>query len=85
MGEKLHDHLPYTKAEVVWAVRNEMALRLEDVLARRTRSLILDAAVSMDIAADAAHLMAQELGRGSGWEKQQVAEFQSLAQGYLPN
>jgi glycerol-3-phosphate dehydrogenase len=62
-----------------------MALQLEDVLARRTRSLILDAAASMDIAATAAHLMAQELGRGSGWEKQQVAEFQSLAQGYLPS
>lgn len=85
MGEKLHDHLPYTKAEIVWAVRHEMAIQLEDVLARRTRSLILDAAASMDIAATAAHLMAQELGRGSGWEKQQVAEFQSLAQGYLPS
>ncbi|MGD9311190.1 MAG: glycerol-3-phosphate dehydrogenase/oxidase, partial [Desulfosarcina sp.] len=35
MGEKLHAKLPYLKAEVVWAVRSEMALTLDDVLARR--------------------------------------------------
>ncbi|WP_319408397.1 glycerol-3-phosphate dehydrogenase/oxidase [uncultured Desulfosarcina sp.] len=85
MGEKLHDNLPYVKAEVIWAVRNEMALTLEDVLARRTRALILDAAASMAVAEKTARLMAQELGLGSEWQQQQVSEFKRLARGYLPD
>jgi glycerol-3-phosphate dehydrogenase len=85
MGEKLHDHLPYVKAEVVWAVRHEMALTLEDVLARRTRSLILDAAASMEIAVASAALMARELGLGPQWQQQQVSEFKQVAGGYLPD
>ncbi len=84
MGEKLHDNLPYIKAEVIWAVRNEMALTLEDVLARRTRSLILDAAASMQVAEDTAGLMAQEMGLGEQWQQQQVSEYMQMAQGYLP-
>jgi glycerol-3-phosphate dehydrogenase len=84
MGEKLHPNLPYIKAEVVWAVRSEMALTLEDVLSRRTRALILDAAASMAIATDAADLMATELGQGDAWKKQQVADFNRSAKGYLP-
>jgi glycerol-3-phosphate dehydrogenase len=85
MGEKLHDRLPYVKAEVVWAVRREMALTLEDVLARRTRSLILDAAAGIDIAGEVAHLMAQELGQDAKWVRQQVDDFITLARGYLPD
>lgn len=83
MGEKLHPNLPYIKAEVVWAVRSEMALTLEDVLSRRTRALILDAAASMAVAAKAAALMAAELGQGDAWKKQQIADFNRLAKGYL--
>ena len=39
--------LPYVEAEVVWAVREEMARTVEDVLARRTRALLLDARASL--------------------------------------
>jgi glycerol-3-phosphate dehydrogenase len=85
MGEKLDDRLPYVKAAVIWAVRHEMALTLEDVLARRTRSLILDAAASMEVAGETARLMAKELGLGSQWQQQQVSEFKQMATGYLPD
>jgi glycerol-3-phosphate dehydrogenase len=84
MGAKLHDRLPYIKAEVVWAVRNEMALTVEDVLSRRTRSLILDAGPSMAIAEETARLMARELGQDAQWQERQVSEFKRLAAGYLP-
>lgn len=84
MGAKLHPRLPYIKAEVIWAVRNEMAHTLEDVLSRRTRALILDAAASMAIAADTADLLAAELGQGAAWKSEQVAAFNRLAKGYLP-
>jgi len=62
-----------------------MALTLEDILARRTRSLILNAAASMEVAKDTAGLMAQELGLGSQWQQQQVLEFKQMARGYLPD
>jgi glycerol-3-phosphate dehydrogenase len=85
MGEKLHPKLPYLKAEVVWAVRSEMALTLDDVLARRTRSLILDTSASMAVASDTAQLMATELGKGERWQREQVAAYTRMAEGYLPN
>jgi glycerol-3-phosphate dehydrogenase len=84
MGEKLHDNLPYVKAEIIWAVGSEMALTLEDVLARRTRCLILDAAASMAVAEDTARIMARELGWRPERQQQQVAEYKRLAMGYLP-
>jgi glycerol-3-phosphate dehydrogenase len=83
LGKALHPLLPYTGAEVVWAVRNEMARTLEDVLARRTRSLFLDARSSIEIAAAVAHLMAKELNRPSSWESSQVQQFKILAKNYL--
>jgi glycerol-3-phosphate dehydrogenase len=61
-----------------------MALTLEDVLARRTRSLILDAAASMAVAEETARLMAKERGLGSQWCQLQVSEFKRVAGGYLP-
>jgi glycerol-3-phosphate dehydrogenase len=82
--EPLHPHLPYRTCEVVWAVRQEFARTVEDVLARRTRALFLDAAASISMAPRVAELMAAELGRDDGWQRQQVAEFSALAQGYLP-
>jgi len=61
--------LPYLAAEAVYAVRYEMAQHLEDVLARRTRSLLLDAKASRDAAAGVAKLMAEELG----WDEHRTA------------
>jgi glycerol-3-phosphate dehydrogenase len=84
LGEKLHPALPYTRAEVVWAVRNEMAQTVEDVLARRTRALILDAAASQAAAAEVAELMARELGQDTAWQQRQAAAYRRLADGYLP-
>jgi glycerol-3-phosphate dehydrogenase len=40
LAEKFHPDLPYIGAEVVWAVRAEMARTVEDALARRTRALL---------------------------------------------
>jgi len=47
MADVLVEGFPYTKAEVVWAVREEMARTVEDFLARRSRFLLLDARKSM--------------------------------------
>ena len=79
----LHPHLPYKKAEVIWSVREEMAQTVEDVLSRRTRSLLLDARASIETAPRVAALMAKELGKSAKWEKNQVSEYIQVAKHYL--
>ncbi len=76
----LHPRLPYLRAEVVWGARHEMARTLEDVLARRTRALLLDARASAECAPVAARLLARELGRDEAWQKEQVDAYRTLAQ-----
>ncbi len=82
-GGLLHPNLPYKTAEVIWSVRNEMPQTVEDVLARRTRSLLLDAKASIESAPIVAKLMATELGKSRNWEKKQVSEYNQLAKHYL--
>lgn len=83
LGEYLSKDLGIIKAQVVWAVRNEMARTVEDFLARRTRALLLDARQSIAMANEVASLMAKELGYDKEWEANQVKEYTSLANGYI--
>ncbi len=80
--ERLHPRLPYREVEVVWAAREEMARTVEDVLARRTRALLLDADASAAAAARVAELLAAELGRDPDWQARQTDQFRQLADGY---
>jgi glycerol-3-phosphate dehydrogenase len=83
LGEVLHPVLPYCRAEVLWAARFEMARTVEDVLARRTRALFLNARAAIEMALLVAELMAKELGRNQRWIAGQVSSFTGLAMGYL--
>ncbi|MEX2479205.1 MAG: glycerol-3-phosphate dehydrogenase/oxidase [Gracilimonas sp.] len=83
LGEKLHADLPYLKAEVVWAVRNEMAQTIEDVLSRRTRALLLDAKASVEMAPEVGRLLAIEFGKDEEWVKQEVKEYEQVAKNYI--
>jgi len=83
LAEKLHSELPYIGAEVVWAVREEMARTVEDVLARRTRALLLGSRASIEAAPRVAELMARELKRAEDWQKRTVRDFKEVAQNYL--
>jgi glycerol-3-phosphate dehydrogenase len=76
---------PYTAAEVIWAVRQEMARTVEDVLARRLRLLFLDARAARNAAPKAATLMAAELGKDDAWVEDQLLQFDVLLKGYLPS
>jgi glycerol-3-phosphate dehydrogenase len=80
---KVHPDYPYTVAEVIWAVRQEMAVTVEDVLARRIRLLFLDAMAAIQAAPAVAEIMAAELGKDDIWQQQQVSHFTTLAKGYL--
>ena len=83
LGELVHPALPYKRCEVVWAARVEMARRVEDVLARRTRALLLNARASVEAAPLVARLMAEELGRTEEWIEAEVKAYRELAAGYL--
>lgn len=82
--ERLHPRLPYTVGDIVWAVRFEWARNVEDVLARRTRALFLDAAASIEIAPRVAGLMATELGHDQSWQARQLESFNMAAMRYRP-
>lgn len=84
LNQKLVEDFSYTEAEVVWAVRYEMARNLEDVLGRRLRILFLNALAAMSAAPRVAVLMAEELGRSEEWKNMQLSEFNKLALQYLP-
>ncbi len=83
LSQRLHPELPYIAAEVIWAVREEMARTLDDVLSRRTRALFLNARAAIDMAPAVAKLMAEELGAGQDWIDQQLQQFDDLARKYL--
>ena len=68
---------------MVWAVREEMARTVEDVLSRRTRALLLDARASISIADEVAGMIATELGYDAAWQAEQVSTFTALAHRYL--
>ena len=78
----LHPALPYSGAEVLWAVRGEMARTVEDVLARRTRALFLNARAAVQMAPAVAAVMSAELGRSQDWIASQVRAFAEIAKNY---
>ncbi len=82
--ERIHPALPALCGEVVWAVRFEAARTIDDFLARRTRSLLLNAQAAIQAAPKVATLMAAELGYNEQWENEQVASFRHISERYLP-
>ncbi len=81
--QPLHELLPYIAAEVIWAVRHEMARTAEDVLARRTRALFLNARAAIEMAPKVAELMAVELGKEEKWKNCQVEDFKRVGEKFL--
>ena len=59
-----------------------MAQTVEDVLARRTRALFLNAKAAIEIAPIVAKIMAGEMGTDQKWIDGQLAGFRELAKNY---
>ena len=83
-GDLLHPDLPYTTADVKSAVRDEMARSVEDVLARRTRALFLNARAAIEVAPTIAAIMAVELGKDQEWCAAEIERFIQMARRFLP-
>jgi glycerol-3-phosphate dehydrogenase len=83
LGKLLHNELPYTAAEIIWICRNELVTVPEDILARRTRSLFLNAKVSIEIVQVIAEIMSTEMGFNEEWQQSESEKFRLLAKRYL--
>lgn len=82
LSRPLDDSLPICGAQVIWAVRHEMARGVEDVLARRTRALFLNTRAAIRMAPAVAELLAPELGRDAQWREAQLRDFSKLAENF---
>jgi len=82
-AKKLSSKFDYTVAEVIWAVREEMARTIEDVLARRVRMLYIDSKEAVAVAPKVAAIIASELGYDKAWEEKQVKSFTETASRYI--
>jgi glycerol-3-phosphate dehydrogenase len=78
LGERLVPTLPYLRAEAVYAVREEMATTLDDVLLRRTRAHLFDRPATSAAAPAVAELLAGELGWSAEETAEQVAAYRAL-------
>jgi len=85
LGIKFNEELPYTPAEVIWICRNEMVIKLEDMMGRRLRALFLNARISQLIAEDVGVLMGKELLWTNEKIKAEVENFKTLANNYILN
>ena len=68
---------------MVWAVRYEMARTVEDLLARRTRALFLDARAAIEAAPTVADILARELARNDDWKAGQIWQAFSKLRGVI--
>ncbi|MCH9611862.1 MAG: Glycerol-3-phosphate dehydrogenase 1 [Chlamydiia bacterium] len=78
----LHPDLAYTKSDIEYAVQEQMAVTLEDVLARRTRCLFLNHQATMAIAPSVCQMMAEMMGKNEHWVKDQLMQFTQVAESY---
>jgi glycerol-3-phosphate dehydrogenase len=89
LARPLIEGLPYSRAEVLYAVREEMARTVDDALSRRTRARLLARDATATAADDVAALMGQELGWSADERARQVGDYRALieaerAAGSLP-
>ena len=83
LAAPIHPRLEFQKGEVLWHVRHEMARTVEDVLARRTRALLLDAKAALEASGTVAAIMMQELGKDEAWKRKSMDEFESVARMHI--
>jgi glycerol-3-phosphate dehydrogenase len=81
--ERLHPRLPYSAKHVIWACRQEMAIRIEDVLLRRTRAAFMDATAALEACERVGRLMQVELRQTDAWLAAEVQAAQSTVRGFI--
>ncbi len=72
-----------TPNQIIWSLKNEMAIKLEDILARRTRCLFLDAKETVKIAPKVLRIMKVFLKKNVDWEKKEFSNFIEISKNYI--
>ena len=81
-GSALHQDLDINQAEIAQAVLEEMAVTIEDVLARRSRALFLDSAAALECMNEVRFVLQNELRYSDAELDRQEAEFRKLVGQY---
>lgn len=84
-SEKIHPDYPYIRAEVIYAVRNEMAVTPRDFLARRVRLEITDWKATSNCASIVADLMSDELGWSEHEMNSQISAYTAEIRRFIAN
>ena len=79
LSKKFH----ITNNIIEWSILHEMSLKLEDVLARRTRCVFLDAKESKRIAPKVAEKMAEVLEKDQKWIDEELKNFNKFIKNYI--
>tara|TARA_R110000850_G_scaffold164847_2_gene289845 strand:- start:86 stop:1609 length:1524 start_codon:yes stop_codon:yes gene_type:complete len=81
-GDLLDAELPYTLGDIDRGLKEEMAMTLDDLLSRRTRSLLLDSEAVVRIAPLVAKRMAEHFDRDDHWVESEFSRFRRIAAAY---
>lgn len=82
-NDSLSEKFYISKNQILWSVTHEMAIHLEDVLARRVRGLFLDATETMRIAPKVAEIMAEALRKDEDWKTKELKKTNSIIKNYI--
>ena len=82
-NNKIHADLSLNEAQITFAIEFEQAKTVEDILSRRTRSLLLNAKATIEATPKVAEIMMQKLGKSEEWKNDQIKTFTETAQKYL--
>ncbi|AAX16759.1 glycerol-3-phosphate dehydrogenase/oxidase [Borrelia hermsii] len=82
-NNKIHTDLPLTEAQITFAIEFEQAKTIEDILSRRTRSLLLNAKATIEATPKVAEIMMHKLGKSEKWKNEQIKSFKEVATKYL--
>ncbi|WP_445435870.1 glycerol-3-phosphate dehydrogenase/oxidase [Candidatus Borreliella tachyglossi] len=82
-NNKIHADLSLNEAQISFAIEFEQAKTVEDILSRRTRSLLLNAKATIEATPRIAEIMMHKLGKSEEWKNEQIKSFTEIAKKYL--
>jgi glycerol-3-phosphate dehydrogenase len=82
-NESLSSKFYITKNLILWSIQKEMAIHLDDILARRIRCLFLDAEETKKIAPIVAKIMAEYLNKNESWINKELSNANKIIKNYI--
>ncbi|WP_410521951.1 glycerol-3-phosphate dehydrogenase C-terminal domain-containing protein, partial [Borreliella garinii] len=81
--KKIHEDLDLNEAQIAFSIEFEQAKTIDDVLARRTRSLPLNPQATIAAAPRVAAIMMKKLNKSEEWKNEQIKSFSEISKKYL--